>query len=392
MLILMLFISLALGLLLSRVFLNRFARPIQELSGRIHNLAIGNPMPGRELSTSNAEIQRIADNIEIIVKDIAHREEKRKNAEYLSFHDSMTGLYNRRFFEEALVRLDTRRSYPLCLLCCDVNGLKLVNDVFGHALGDRLLITVAECLLKSLRTEDVLARMGGDEFSIILPCTTENDIQQIIARIKSKLSSGNLCGAEVSVSFGYAIKHSAEQCLDQVIRAADELMYQHKTFESAQMKEKTATNIVTAAQQEGLVQEPSEKEEQLLHYFSSTLCSESAELLFESYRLRKLGRCTLLLSPECNTGTLNKHHTETGYRILSVVDSYRNVAACILHYQEHWDGTGWPSGLTGLDIPLLSRIIAVIEAFTELGMCHVSEKSGIWYDQKLVELLKDYWD
>lgn len=380
-------VSLAMGLALSRLYISRFARPIQELSGRIRNVAAGNPDTGHSLGTSNAEIQSIAENIEIIVKDMANREEKRKAAEYLSFHDSMTGLYNRRFYEEELNRLDTKRNYPLCLLCCDVNGLKLVNDVFGHALGDRLLVTVANSLQQAMRTDDILARVGGDEFSIILPRTGDEEAQLIMRRLKSALPLENLCGAEISVSLGYAVKQDANQSLEEVLRSADEKMYAKKTTESLQMKQRTVQNIILSAEQEGLVRAPSAAESRLLRLFSDALCPESSELLTESYRLRKLGLCTLLLSLEYRPTQLSKHHTETCYRILSTLDQYRGAAACVLHYNEHWDGSGWPSGLSGLDIPLLSRIIAVVEADTEQGRAHLQHQSGIWYDQDLVQML-----
>lgn len=386
-LVVMITISLLLGLLLSRVFINRFARPIQELSGRIKNLAAGIPDSGRELGTSNAEIHSIAENIEIIVKDIANREEKQKAAEYLSFHDSMTGLYNRRFFEEELNRLDTKRNYPLCLLCCDVNGLKLVNDVFGHALGDRLLIVVANCLQQAMRTDDILARVGGDEFSIILPCTAEIEAQQIVKRLKGAFPVDSLSGAEVSVSLGYAIKYEGDQELEDVLRAADEMMYERKTMESKEMKRHTVENIIIAAEQEGLVRDLSPDEIRLLKFFSDSLCPESEELLLDSYRLRRIGMCTLLFAMGYTQEVLNKRHTEIGYRMLSSLDAYRGVAACVLHYKEHWDGSGWPSGLAGPDIPLLSRIIAVTETFMEQGDEVLVQKSGTWYDEQLVGML-----
>lgn len=386
----MLALSLGLGLAMSRIYILRFGQPLRKLSGRIRSLAAGRTDLPLELGTSNAEMQSIAYNIELIVKDMAEREEKRKAAEYLSFHDSMTGLYNRRFFEEELGRLNTPRNYPLCILCCDVNGLKLVNDVFGHALGDDLLRTVAETLQRAMRADDILARMGGDEFSVILPQTEEPDTVKIIERIQHSLPRESLCGAEVSVSVGYAFKTNAQQPLDGVLRAADEMMYERKTLESAQMKEKTVENIITAAEREGLVGPLTEKELAVLRFFSARQCPESEALLLDSYRLRRLGLCSLLFTLGYKEAALSRRHTETGYRVLSSLDRYRSVGACVLHYKEHWDGTGWPSGLAGLDIPLLSRIIAVTADYIEHGSAHVKENSGTFYDEQLVMLLSQF--
>jgi PAS domain S-box-containing protein len=104
-----------------------------------------------------------------IVIDITERKQAEEEIKYLSFHDKLTGLYNRVFFEEELKRLDTERELPLSLIMGDVNGLKLVNDALGHQEGDKLLVKVAKALRKSSRHEDIVARWGGDEFIILLP-------------------------------------------------------------------------------------------------------------------------------------------------------------------------------------------------------------------------------
>ena len=104
--------------------------------------------------------------------------------EYLSYHDQLTGLYNRRFFEEELKRLDVERNFPMTIVMADVNGLKLINDSFGHAIGDELLKKVAEVMIKGCRADDIIARLGGDEFVILLPKTDAYETEQIVKRIK----------------------------------------------------------------------------------------------------------------------------------------------------------------------------------------------------------------
>ncbi|MDP3011638.1 MAG: diguanylate cyclase, partial [Candidatus Hydromicrobium sp.] len=97
-----------------------------------------------------------------IVKDITARKESEKEIKYLSFHDKLTDLYNRAYFEEELKRLNTKRQLPLSIVIGDVNGLKLVNDAFGHMEGDKLLKKIARILKSCCREEDIIARWGGD--------------------------------------------------------------------------------------------------------------------------------------------------------------------------------------------------------------------------------------
>lgn len=380
-------ISILLGFILSQILNYRFVRPIMELGGRIQDIASRKNEQQRKIKSSNAEINDIANSIEIIVRDIAVGEEQRKAAEYLSLHDPMTGLYNRRYFEKELQRLDTPGNYPLCIVSCDINGLKLVNDILGHAAGDRLIRQIAKSLGKSCRINDIAARIGGDEFAIILPNTADATAEQFLLRIKNGFLQQSFCGVVVSASFGFAVKTETYQEWEKIISRADEMMYGYKRSESLQMKNGTIRNIIDAASNEGLIQPLSKQEEALLEHFADRLCPEQRQTLKDSYRLRKIGLCSLILQDSINNGS-NLRHTESGYRVLSVLDDYRGVAGCILHYTEHWDGSGWPAGLSGTDIPLLSRIIAVTEAFLQNGEISPDDK-GVLYDPMLADMLAE---
>lgn len=385
---LMAVISILLGLALSRVLIYRFARPVLALKSRIEQVACGSIEESPELSFSNVEIQEIANSIEMIVKDITRKEKQRKTAEYLSFHDSMTGLYNRRFFQEEQIRLDTRRNYPLCMICCDVNGLKLVNDLFGHDIGDQLIDRVAKCIAKECRTDDILARMGGDEFAVIMPKTPAAAAEKIIARIEKGLPEETIHGAEVSASFGYGIKEREEETLDDTIWMADKMMYSRKLAESAAMKKKTVNNIIEKAIEEGFVRELTKKETYLLEQLSKIFCQEDTELLKQGYRLRNIGCCSLFQN-DISSRNAGKHlYAENGYRFLSMIDEYRSVAVYVLYATEHWDGSGCPAGLSGWDIPLISRILAVADAYFKAGeSVKELEQKRNWYDLEIVSVL-----
>ena len=158
--------------------------------------------------------------------------EQRKNAErqvlYISYHDQLTELYNRRFYEEELKRLDTKRNLPLTLVMGDVNDLKRINDSLGHAMGDELLRKAAEVIKNGCRTDDIIARLGGDEFVIILPKTDTFETEQIINRIKDLLLKEKVGSMDVSISFGYATKSNEEENIQEVFKYAEDQMYINK--------------------------------------------------------------------------------------------------------------------------------------------------------------------
>jgi diguanylate cyclase (GGDEF)-like protein len=144
-------------------------------------------------------------------RDITERKEQEKEVEYLSYHDQLTGLYNRRYMEDSLRRMDTERNYPLCIMIMDVNGLKMANDAFGHKMGDNLLITSADILKSVTRADDILCRAGGDEFMLILPNTGHDEAVAIKKRITEKAKKTLLDSIVVSMAVGYEIKTNINQ-------------------------------------------------------------------------------------------------------------------------------------------------------------------------------------
>ena len=122
----------------------------------------------------------------------------------------------------------------------------------------------------------------------------------------------------------------------------------------------------------------------MLGHLAAALCPQERPLLLRSYRLRNIGRYSLLQS-----GGLPRH-TENAYRLLSAVEEYQGIAGYVLHYTEHWDGSGCPAGLAGRDIPLLSRILAAADAYCAAGgSCGLLHQRAAWYDPDIVRLLQD---
>lgn len=163
-----------------------------------------------------------------IARDITERRQSAMRLEYLSTHDVLTDLYNRAFFEEELKRLEHSRYLPVSIMMCDVNGLKTTNDRQGHVAGDELLRRAANVLREAFRAEDIVARIGGDEFVALLPNTDGANATQILTRVRERLVKYNE-GAPAQLSLALGVATATESgTLLQVLQQADAQMYRDK--------------------------------------------------------------------------------------------------------------------------------------------------------------------
>ncbi|MFO7636295.1 MAG: diguanylate cyclase, partial [Clostridia bacterium] len=180
----------------------------------------------------------------VVFRDMTESYDKLREIEHLSFHDQLTGLYNRRFFDAELRRLDTAGNLPLSLMMADLNGLKLSNDAFGHATGDMILREVAQIISGASRKTDVVARMGGDEFILILPNTSLSEAELLAAKIKMKVESTLIKSILLSISIGWGCKEETHQDIRSVMKRAEDFMYKKKLFESPSMRGRTLESII----------------------------------------------------------------------------------------------------------------------------------------------------
>lgn len=308
-----------------------------------------------------------------IIRNITSAKNYREKIEYLSYRDGLTGLYNRRFFEEELNRLDKDRNLPLCIIMADLNGLKLVNDSFGHLVGDEMLIKVADVLKKTCRADEIIARIGGDEFVIIVTDMGEDQVVNLVKRIESNLVEERVGDLEISVSIGWSVKHDNTEIIHDIFRKAENMMYKKKLYESPKMRNQTINAIIQSLYEKSK-REASHAER--VSDFSLDLAKalKLPDNEIEAIRILGLfhdvGKITIDDGIINKTGILSteefeeiKNHSEMGYRILNSVGEFTGIADDVLYHHERWDGTGYPRGLKGDEIPLQARIIAIAEAY-----------------------------
>lgn len=345
-----------------------------------------------------------------VSRDISERKRYEEQLKYFSLHDQLTGLYNRRFLEEEIKRLDTPRQLPVSVIMCDLNGLKLTNDVFGHQEGDRLLIKAAEIIRKSCRQEDLIARWGGDEFIILLPQTDIKIAEAIKERIKEKCDSQKGGPVQVSIALGCATKNSAEGSIWQVLKEAEDQMYSNKLLYAKSYRNALISSLKVALFAKSMeTEEHSERLQEMCGKIGERMGLNTQQLndLELLAILHDIGKVVIEESILMKPGPLTeeewvqmKKHPEIGYRIVQVAPELFSIAEYILSHHERWDGKGYPRGLKGEEIPLLSRILAVADAFdamthdrtyrkamkSEEALAEIKRNAGTQFDPEVVRV------
>ncbi len=308
-----------------------------------------------------------------ITRDITEKKKAEEKIKYLSFHDVLTGLYNRAFFEEELKRLNTDRQLPLTIVTGDVNGLKLINDAYGHIKGDEFLVKIADILKDSFRKEDILSRWGGDEFIAILPKTTTRDALKIVKRIKDSCKKRATTEMPLSISLGVATKKKPGEDIEEVIKKAEDKMYRQKLLESKSINEQLVESLKENLRKGEL---DSEEHSLKLREYAlligerlglSNIKLEELKLLIDVYNIGKLALADeIMAKPGRLTNKeweLVKKLPEYGYRIAESSEKLKPIAEAILSHYEWYNGSGYPRGIKGEEIPLLSRISFVINSY-----------------------------
>jgi len=309
----------------------------------------------------------------MVFRDVTEEKEHRERIEHIMAHDSMTGLFNRWYMEGFLRDYERNAERRCALIMGDLNGLKLVNDAFGHNEGDRFIQKIAAILRESCDKKDIVCRWGGDEFLILLPDADAEEAVQLIRRISERCNALSDEKLQLSIALGYALKTGAEDSIDTVLREAEQLTYRRKLMIEKSFRSSVINALLsTLAAKSEETEEHAERLQQYCSQIGKILGISAKELdemsLFAMlHDIGKVGINDAILQkpgPLTEPEWLEmRKHPEIGFRIAQNNIDLAPISEYILSHHERWDGSGYPRGLCGEEIPILARILAVVDAF-----------------------------
>ena len=386
-------------------------KPYENFIGTLLTIAEG----GRELITEKTHLTLEGEPLEVqfswsaasgyeetyarllvSIVDLTERKRNENQLRYLSLHDQLTGLYNRAFFEEEMRRLGRSREYPVTIITADVDGLKMINDTLGHDRGDDLINACAGVFKKSFRDSDIIARMGGDEFSVLLPRTQGKTGEKIISRIYANVDRHNKEQPELplSISIGLAVAKNRES-LENTFKKADALMYRSKLLKGPGVRAQILNALMAAlVDRDNITPGRNQKLVKLCQKVAKRIGipSEQMEhltLLAKVHDLGKVGIPDEILYKKGPLNTVEREiinqHPEKGFRIALASSELSSVAYLILKHHEWWNGQGYPLGIKSVDIPLECRIFAIVDAFNAM-INDQSYRKAMGVDEAVEEL------
>lgn len=347
--------------------------------------------------------------VTIFCQDISDKKQRENEIFELGYYDSLTKLYNRRAFQETLDHYLKDENHLFSLVYIDINGLKQINDSFGHKAGDELLKLVASTIKGELKDFNELAyRIGGDEFVIILNNMKLKETTNIVENIKNEISKIKIKYLPVSISYGCSVK-TPKRDIEVVLKEAEDIMYKNKIFEVSSHRSKSIKTILSTLKEKDFM---TEKHSNNVGLISESIGKElkmngndlnALKLIANLHDIGKIGIDDSVLN---KTGKLTekefeeiKKHPEIGYRILSTIPEYLEIANDVLSHHERYDGKGYPRGLKGNEIPIRARIIGVADAYDAMiserpyrvamtkkeAIQEIKDNSGTQFDPIIVE-------
>ncbi|MGE5543033.1 MAG: diguanylate cyclase domain-containing protein, partial [Bacillota bacterium] len=308
-----------------------------------------------------------------IVRDISERKAIEREMAYLSLHDPLTGLFNRGYFEQESKRLASAPT-PTGVVVCDADGLKLINDTLGHRKGDALLRSTASAIRESVRKSDVVARIGGDEFAVLLRDCDRQAVEDVCTRIRKTVQAYNETGSDLplSVSIGWAFREACND-INVLFKEADNNMYREKLKGGQRTRSALVQTLMRTLESRDLsMRRHATRMRDLALRLASAAClpEERMKDLALLARFHDIGKVGVPDRVLFKSGSLTASewaemwsHCEIGHRIAKASPDLEPIADWILKHHERWDGNGYPIGLKGADIPIECRILAIVDAY-----------------------------
>ncbi|MGM0470660.1 MAG: diguanylate cyclase [Bacillota bacterium] len=315
-------------------------------------------------------------------RDITEIKENEQRIKNISFRDQLTGLYNRRYYEQELEQYNVESELPISLIIGDVNGLKITNDIFGHQAGDRLLREVAQIIEANVREDDIVARWGGDEFGILLPNTSQEKSYRILERIKQAFKTDDFDLIPISVAFGVATKVKGDKDIEAVFRNAEDQMYENKEVIKSKFNNRLLQSLSNKLEESNynIVNHTLQMANLGMRFADKLELTDSKKELLElAIEFHDIGKLALEDNINDSLKLTSEHlkkfkrHSKLGYKVANYFKVLNPVADVILSHHEYWDGSGYPEGLSGEEIPYLARIVAILDfydALTYQGINH----------------------
>lgn len=307
------------------------------------------------------------------VQLITDEVEKEMKLAYMASHDMLTGIFNRSYFNEFLASNDSEAHWPMGIMLIDLNGMKLINDAYGINDGDEVIKMVASHLKHCSERCGALFRIGGDEFAFVSFNVNDDMMKEFIQRVHQTMSELVYKNIQLSVSVGYAVKFDECIKIEDVFKEAEKDLYKRKILDTSSIRNNAIRGILQTLTDKYEVEKAHFNRVQKLCLMLGKQLSLSKEDMDElSYAaiLHDIGKIAIpdhiLDKPARLTNEeyeVMKTHTTKGYEILKAADEYSDIARYALTHHEKYDGTGYPHGFVGEEIPLFSRVISICDAY-----------------------------
>lgn len=344
-----------------------------------------------------------------VVRDITEQKKLEKKLRYLSYTDRLTDLYNRAYFDKKIEEIIEKKNFPIGVIIGDVNGLKMVNDTIGHLEGDLLLKEMSKVLTKACPDKGMVFRWGGDEFVTVLPNSSESECRSIMSKVNELCNKQKYDNFKLSIAQGFSL-YNEKDSIDEVLRESEDKVYRQKILDNKSVRMSMVSTLKQTLQNKNIETEDHTKRvgEYCIKVGKKLgLDEETIDTLALVARLHDIGKTgipeDILLKPGKLTDDeyeIIKTHSEKGYRLALLMPELSHIARGILTHHERWDGKGYPLGLRGEEIPLIARIVSVVDAYDAMTNSSIYKKlvdknlaikelkscSGKQFDPKIVNV------